>query len=237
MALLDIVIATGNRHKFRELKALLALPGVRWKSLHDYGPLPPIQERGRTFEANAGKKAAVVARATGCLAVADDSGLEVDALGGAPGVRSARFSGRHGDNEANNRKLLRVLTGLPVSRRGGQYCCALALADPSKVLAVVTGRWRGRIADEPLGRHGFGYDPIFVVPRLGKTVGQLPDSVKQRLSHRAAAARRLRPILSRLLRQRSAYWGERNLSKRPWRMSAVPGAISRSVSCGPTSKR
>lgn len=194
-----IVIATRNRHKVRELTALLDVRGIRWWSLGTFPHLPPIPERGRTFRANAIAKARAVARLTGEWALADDSGLEVDALDGAPGVRSARFAGRHGDDQANNAKLLRLLDGQPPPRRTARFRCVLALASPSKLLAVTEGVWEGRIAEQPTGRRGFGYDPIFLIPRLGKTSAQLPASVKNRLSHRGRTARRMRRILNQLL--------------------------------------
>ena len=197
--MLDIVIATRNPHKFRELKQLLNVPGIRWRSLREFPRAGEIKENGRTYAANAKKKALAVARATGCLALADDSGLEVDALRGAPGVRSARFAGGHGDDQANNQRLLRLLGTRPMNRRQARYRCVLALAGPGRVVHVVEGDWKGRIAFHPAGSRGFGYDPVFLVPRLGKTVGQLPSRVKQRLSHRAAAARRMHPALRRLL--------------------------------------
>lgn len=196
--MLEIVVATRNRHKLRELKALLALPRIRWRSLADFPRLSAVKERGRTFDANAIHKAQAMARATGRLALADDSGLEVTALGGAPGVRSARFAGRHGNDSANNENVLRMLEGVPTSRRGARYRCSLALASPSGLVAVTRGVWHGRIATAPRGRRGFGYDPIFLIPRTGKTVGQLPAALKRRLSHRALAARRLRPLLAQL---------------------------------------
>ena len=199
--MLHLVIATRNRHKFRELRKLLALPKIRWHSLAAFPHLPAVEENGRTFDANAVKKARAVAKATGCLALADDSGIEVDALGGAPGVQSARFTGHHGDDRANNNKLLRLLKGLPAGRRRARYRCTLALAAPSGLLAISRGTWSGRIASQPAGRGGVGYDPIFFVPRVGKTVGQLPASVKQQLSHRAIAARRMRSKLSALRRR------------------------------------
>ena len=202
--MLDIVIATRNRKKFGELRALLGVGGIRWRSLAVYPRLPTVRESGRSFEANAVKKARAAARATGRAAVADDSGLEVEALGWAPGVRSARFAGRHGDDQANTRKLLRLLEGLPPGKRRARYRCVLALAEPSRLLAVARGTWAGRIAERPRGRGGFGYDPVFLVPRLGKTVGELPARTKQRLSHRALAARRLRPALTQLARRRRA---------------------------------
>ncbi len=198
--MLDIVVATRNRHKLRELRGLLNVPGIRWHSLEEFRRLPPAAETGRTFDENAIKKARVVARATRLLALADDSGLEVEALGGSPGVQSARFAKAHGNDRANNTKLLRMLKGrLPRTRRA-QYRCSLALADSSRIIAITRGMWRGRIATAPRGHRGFGYDPIFLVPRLGKTVGQLPTSMKQRLSHRAIAARHMRTVLRRLIR-------------------------------------
>ena len=196
--MLDIVIATRNRHKFRELKALLCLPGIRWHALDEFPRVAVVNETGRTFDANARRKALDVARATGCLALADDSGLEVEALRGAPGVRSARFAGGHGDDQTNNQKLLRLLGQRPMSQRRARYRCSLALASPTRIIRVVQGQWEGRIAFRPAGLRGFGYDPVFLVPRFGKTVGELPSRVKQRLSHRAVAARRMRVVLGRL---------------------------------------
>ena len=198
--MLDIVIATGNRHKFRELKALLAVRGIRYHSLAEFPSITPVREDGKTFAANAIKKAKAVARATGLPALTDDSGIEVEALGWGPGVTSARFAGRHGDDPANNRKLLRVLAQLPMGRRRARYRCVLALAGASRLMATANGAWYGRIARASAGRGGFGYDPLFLVPGLGKTAGQLPASVKQRLSHRARAARRMRGVLQRLVR-------------------------------------
>ena len=196
--MLHIVIATRNRHKFRELRALLRVRGIRWRSLQEFPRVREVKETGRTFDANARQKALAVAKATGCLALADDSGLEVDALGGAPGVRSARFAGGHGDDQTNNRKLLRLLGQRPLAQRRARYRCVLALASPQGIIRVVQGAWEGRIAFRPAGAQGFGYDPVFLVPRFGKTVGQLPFRVKQRWSHRSVAARRMLVVLRRL---------------------------------------
>ena len=201
--MVSIVIATRNPHKIRELSALLRMPGIRWRSLADFPGLPPIPERGRSFSANAIAKARTAARLTGHLALADDSGLEVRALAGAPGVRSARFAGRHGDDQANNAKLLRLLNGLPASRRHARFCCVLALASPAKLLAVTEGTWEGRIAAAPRGRRGFGYDPVFLIPGLGKTAAELPIATKNRLSHRGQTAKAMRRILGRLQTQRA----------------------------------
>lgn len=201
---MDILIATGNPKKFRELKTLLtapALPGrVRWTSLRNLPRAPAIREDGRTFRDNAVKKARGMARRTGTWAIADDSGLEVDALGGAPGVRSARFAGGHGDDRANNATLLRRLRGVPSAKRRARFRCVLALADPRRLLAVTEGVWEGRVATELRGRRGFGYDPLFVVPGRGKTSAQLPPSTKNRLSHRGRAARAMHQQLVRLLK-------------------------------------
>ena len=199
--MIDVVIATRNRHKVRELSQLLALPGIRWHSLTEFPTLPPVRENGATFDANAVKKARAVARATGWLALADDSGIEVQALGWGPGVRSARFAGRHGDDAANNRKLLRQLQGLSAGQRRARYRCSLALASPSRLVALTRGTWHGRIATRPQGQRGFGYDPIVLIPALGHTVAQLPAATKQRLSHRAQAARRMRLVLTPLIKQ------------------------------------
>lgn len=201
--MLHIVIATNNRHKFRELKTLLRVRDIRWHSLAEFPRIPPVHENGATFEANAIKKARAVARVTGHLALADDSGIEVDALGGAPGVRSARFSGAHGDDGANNRKLLRLMQRVPLPARTARYVCVLALCDARRTLAITEGAWKVRVATAPAGHNGFGYDPVMVVPRLRRTVAQLPASTKQRLSHRAMAARRMQSLLrSRVARAR-----------------------------------
>jgi XTP/dITP diphosphohydrolase len=211
--MLDIVIATGNRHKVRELKVLLPVRGIRWHSLAEFPSVGPVHEHGRTFDANAVIKARAIARATGYLALADDSGIEVDALNGAPGVHSARFAGRHGNDAANNAKLLRLMRAVPASRRQARYCCSLALArpgnrdgragaGPAKVIALTRGTWAGRIAIAPKGTGGFGYDPVVNIPRLGKTVAQLPKHVKRRFSHRSVAARRLLPRLRQLVKTR-----------------------------------
>lgn len=198
---MTVVIATHNAHKVRELHALLRLPKLRLIGLADLPAVPMVRETGRTFEENAIKKARAVAKASGGLVLADDSGIEVQALGWAPGVQSARFAGRHGDAAANNRKLLRLLQRLPMSKRWARYRCVLALADPQKLLAVTEGRWAGRIAYAPAGRGGFGYDPIVWLPSHRKTVAQLAAAEKNRLSHRAQAAKRMRPHLARLLRR------------------------------------
>lgn len=202
--MIDIVMATRNPKKFQELKALLTVPGIRWHSVASGARVPVVPEKGRTFAANAITKARAVARATRCVALADDSGLEVEALQGAPGVRSARFAGRHGNDHANNATLLARLNGLPLGKRRARFRCVLALASPARLLATTEGTFIGRIATTPKGRRGFGYDPIFFVPRFCKTVAQLPTTLKHRISHRAKAAQRMRPILARLAQRAAA---------------------------------
>lgn len=196
-----IVIATRNQHKVRELRQLLRGVAARFVSLRAFPQAPSVREAGRSFDDNAAKKARSAARATGCLAVADDSGIEVEALGGQPGVRSARFAGAGASDTANNRKLLRLLRNVPPAKRGARYRCSLAVATPSGRVWIARGVWRGRIAAVARGRSGFGYDPLFELPRYRKTVAQLGGPLKQRLSHRAQAARRARGILQRLWQQ------------------------------------
>lgn len=196
---IDIIVATRNPHKVKELAKLLTLKGVRLRSLTDYPRLKSIAETSKTFEGNAIKKAVAAAKATGCLALADDSGIEVDALDGLPGVKSARFAGKHGDDLANNIKMLKCLGTLPLSKRRARYQCALALAAPFGLITITKGTWNGQIAISPKGSKGFGYDSIFWIARFKKTVGQLPASVKKRYSHRAVAAKQMQRVLKRLV--------------------------------------
>ncbi len=204
---LELVVATRNRKKAAEMVALVApsweRPPVRGglvaRTLDELPPVPDVEEDAETFLGNARKKACETARALGAWVVADDSGLAVDALDGAPGVYSARFAGTHGDDAANNRKLLLELSGVPDDRRGAAFVCALVLSDPSGASVFETeARCRGRIVHEIRGDHGFGYDPLFLIPEYHRTFGELGAVVKHHLSHRARAFSRLRPVLSRL---------------------------------------
>jgi XTP/dITP diphosphohydrolase len=202
-----LVVATRSAHKLAELRQLLDVPGVELVSLDDLGVEGDVDETGATFEANAALKARHAARATGLPALADDSGLEVDALGGGPGVRTRRYAGEQATDAQNNAKLLAALDGLPPDRRGARYVCVLALARPSDAgprggipVTLVRGTCRGRIAAAPRGLGGFGYDPIFE-PRSeapgGRTLGEWSAEDKNAISHRGAAARRMSPILRR----------------------------------------
>jgi XTP/dITP diphosphohydrolase len=204
---LDLVVATRNRKKAAEMLALVAPPwepsplkgGLRVRTLDELPPVPDVVEDADTFLGNARKKACETARALGMWVVADDSGLAVDALDGAPGVYSARYAGVHGDDASNNRKLLERLAAVPDERRGAAFVCALVLADPNGAVAFETeARCRGRILHDLRGEHGFGYDPLFLIPEYHRSFGELGPTVKHQLSHRARAFARLRPVLASL---------------------------------------
>lgn len=196
-----ILIASENRKKLAELAALLAPLHVKIVTPAQVGGLPPVDEDGATFAENAAKKATSAARASGLHALADDSGLEVDALGGAPGVRSARFAGAHGDDAANNELLLAKLRDVPAGRRGARFVCALALARPDGSIAVaVEGVARGEILVAPRGERDFGYDPLFLFtepgfPQTGRGFAELTPAEKSAVSHRGRAHQRLAAAL------------------------------------------
>jgi XTP/dITP diphosphohydrolase len=203
-----LVVATRSEHKLRELRELLALDRAELRSLDDLGVEGDVVEDGATFESNAAKKARWAARTTGLPALADDSGLEVDALDGGPGIRTRRFAGENATDDANNRKLLAALEGLPPERRAARYVCVLALALPGRAglrgglpLIIRRGTCPGRIATAGRGSGGFGYDPIFEPasePAGGRTFGQWSAEEKNAISHRGRAARRMSPVLRRL---------------------------------------
>jgi len=194
-----LVIATRNRKKFEEMAAILRGIRAEMKSLDDFGPIDPVPETGGTFEANAREKALGYARAADQWALADDSGLQVDALGGEPGVLSSRWGGTEGDDRLNNQTLLRALAGKPRETWTARYRCAMALATPRKVLAVTEGSCEGVITDRPAGANGFGYDPYFYLPEKGCTMAELEPEVKNRLSHRYRALAAMRKRLEKLL--------------------------------------
>ncbi len=194
-----LVFASRSAGKLAELRALTADLGLDVVSVAELPGVPDVEEDGATFRDNAAKKALEVSRATGLPALADDSGLEVDALGGAPGVFSARYAGVHGDDAANNRKLLEKLAGIPPERRTARFRCVLALADVAgrlgaRVIAV-DGACEGVVLAAPRGTGGFGYDPLFFAPELGVTFAEAGIGPKSGLSHRARAMRALRPEL------------------------------------------
>lgn len=194
-ALKDIVLATRNRHKGAEVAALLDGLGLTIRTLDEFPHTPEVIEDGATCEANAVKKAREVAAATGLPAVADDTGLEVDALGGRPGVYAARYAGEQATYEDNCRKLIHELSGVPAEKRTARFVTVAVLAFPSNSVRVATGELRGLITDAAVGSQGFGYDPVFFVPELGKTLAELSSEEKNRVSHRAKAFLKLRDLL------------------------------------------
>jgi XTP/dITP diphosphohydrolase len=195
-----LVIGSRNAKKLQELRDLLGDLPVELTDLSLWPTVTDVEETGQTFEENARLKAIAYARATGEWVVAEDSGLVVPALKGRPGVYSARYAGAHGDDAANNLKLLAELAPLPDDRRAAYYVCVAALAAPDgEVKAVAEGRCHGVIGKEPRGSGGFGYDPLFEIPEYHRTFGELSPRVKQALSHRARAVVQLRPDIRRCL--------------------------------------
>ena len=191
----EILLATRNPDKVRELAALLGDLGIRIRTLADFPTAPEVEEDGTTCEANALKKAREIALATGLPSVADDTGLEVDALGGRPGVFAARYAGEDASYEDNCRKLLKELAGVPPARRTARFVTVAALAMPGGHARVATGTLVGVIAERCVGSQGFGYDPVFLLPELGRTLAELTAEEKNRISHRAKAFRAMGDIL------------------------------------------
>jgi len=184
---MKLVVATRNKDKLKEIKTLLKGLPIKVISLNSFKDVPEVIEDGKTLEANARKKAIQVSRHLKKLAVADDSGLEVPVLGNRPGVYSARFSGKGATYSSNNKKVLRLLKGTPISKRTACFRCVIAVADKGKVVGIADGRCRGRIGFEPKGRAGFGYDPIFVPNGHKKTFAEMGLKKKNRISHRGKA--------------------------------------------------
>jgi XTP/dITP diphosphohydrolase len=196
--MIRLVIGSRNKKKLKEMVALLGDLPLDLTDLAPYPDAPEVEETAETFVGNASLKATQLAPILGAWVVGEDSGLCVPALGGAPGVYSARYSGTHGDDEANNDKLLREMAALTGDDRAAYYVSTAVLADPTgRVVASVEGRCHGVIVAERRGSGGFGYDPLFLVPEHGKTFGELPPEVKQQMSHRARAFEQLRPIIVR----------------------------------------
>lgn len=195
MMVRELVLATRNRHKREELAALLSDLGMRIRSLDEFPDVPEVIEDGETCEANAVKKARAIADATALPAVADDTGLEVDALGGRPGVYAARYAGEGATYEDNWRKLLHELAGVPRERRTARFVTVAAMAIPADGIQVAQGVLEGVIAEAPSGTQGFGYDPVFVVPGSGMTLAQLSAEQKNRISHRAKAFMKVREMI------------------------------------------
>jgi len=195
-----LLIATSNQGKVREVRAVLSSLSVDLIGLCDVRAVDPPEEHGETFKENAIAKALYYARATRHLTLADDSGLEVDVLGGAPGIHSARYAGPGCDDKENNAKLIAALAGVPAERRTARFRCTLVLADAVEVRACTVGVIEGLIIDQARGANGFGYDPHFFVPGFGSTTAEMTPAQKNRISHRGRALAAMVPLLERLLR-------------------------------------
>jgi len=201
---MKLILATRNQHKIEEIKKILSEDNVATQkleiiTLRDFPNMPEVEETGKTMKENAILKAKAVYSITGIPALADDSGLEVDALKGAPGVVSARFAGPGCTYKDNNVKLLGLLKGIPDDKRGATFRCVVALALSQDDLRIVEGKVRGIITDKEIGENGFGYDPVFYYPELGKTFAQLTQEEKNRVSHRGVAFRKAKELIKRLM--------------------------------------
>ncbi|MEW6170733.1 MAG: RdgB/HAM1 family non-canonical purine NTP pyrophosphatase [Candidatus Omnitrophota bacterium] len=196
---MDLIVATRNKKKLQEIKDLLKDFNIKVISLNDVGDAPHIEEDGNSFIENAIKKAATIAMFTKKLTLGEDSGLEVNALGNKPGIYSSRFSGKNANDKKNNLKLLRLLRNVPLKKRSAQYKCAVALVDGKKIIGVTQGSCKGLIGFHSKGKSGFGYDPLFIIPKYNKTFAQLGLEIKHKMSHRARALKKIKAIISRYL--------------------------------------
>ena len=194
--MMKIVLATSNKHKIREIKDIWSALTVEILTLEDFPGFPIAEETGKTLEENAILKAKVIYKFTQLPSVADDSGLEVDALNGAPGVKSSRFAGEHCSYQDNNRKLLRLMHGIPIEQRGARFVSVVALAKDSDRVRTVKGEVKGIITLQEKGENGFGYDPVFYLPELNQTFAQLTLEEKNRISHRARAFRKAGELIA-----------------------------------------
>jgi XTP/dITP diphosphohydrolase len=188
-----ILIATQNKKKKMEIINILKnIPGIVLRGSEDFPFLPLVEENGNTFQENAIKKATTLAKACNTWTMADDSGLEIDALNGRPGIFSSRYAGPGATDEKNIEKVLSELKGIPKERRKARFVCSIALASPSQLLFVVDGSCEGLITEEPRGKNGFGYDPIFYATDYHQTFGELVPSIKNTISHRAIALKQFK---------------------------------------------
>ena len=206
----ELVLATNNKDKVREFREMLRHSGLDLSvlCLADFPGLPPVPENGRTFSENAAKKALFAAQATGKLALGDDSGIEVDALAGRPGICSARFAGERATGKGNNEKLLALLRDVPERRRQARFACFIALANPEKIIDIAEGNCAGTIVMKPRGSGGFGYDPLFQPIEYHKTFAELSPSIKNRISHRARALEKALMMLEKYLHKAEAECAE-----------------------------
>lgn len=197
--MMQLVVATRNKKKLSEIQEILKGIGLELLSLDSYQDAPSVLENGKSFQENAVKKAVKLARFTGEFCLGEDSGLCVDVLDGAPGIYSARFSGGDKSDLKNNLKLLKLLKDLPLAKRKARYVCAVALADQNGLLAVVEGSCSGLIALEAKGNAGFGYDPLFYIPKYKKTFAQLGEKIKHKMSHRYHALKKARLVIEKYI--------------------------------------
>lgn len=198
---MEIVIASKNRGKIEEIEKILSDLEIKFLSLNNYPHLPTIIEDGNTFEENAIKKAKIISKLTGKITLSDDSGLEVDYLDGAPGVKSAQFGGDKLTDIERNHKLLELLKEVPLSQRGAKFKCVIAIAFPDGEVKTVCGECKGVINLKPEGNQGFGYDPIFIPDGYDKTFGELGREIKNKISHRAIALLKAKEILSEIIQK------------------------------------
>ncbi|MDQ0244658.1 XTP/dITP diphosphohydrolase [Bacillus fengqiuensis] len=194
----EVIIATKNQGKAKEFESLFSSKGVAVKTLLDFPEAIDVEETGKTFRENAVLKAEEISRQFNKIVIADDSGLCIDVLNGKPGVYSARYAGSEKSDEANMEKVLEKMKGIPLPERTAHFHCALAVAVPGQETIVVEGACEGLITEEKKGGNGFGYDPIFYVPSLQRTMAQLEKEEKNKISHRANALKRLGPVIEKL---------------------------------------
>ena len=196
---MEIIVATKNQGKLREIRDVLKGLKLQIHGLCDFPNVPEIEEDGKSFIENALKKAQFYSNYFNKMTLTDDSGLEVDALNGSPGIYSARYAGDKASDQENRKKLLKEMEGVPVSKRGARFKCIIAMVSPEGQEAVVEGTCKGRIGFKEVGKRGFGYDPLFILPRYRKTMAQLTLEEKNRVSHRGKALRKLRKIIKALM--------------------------------------
>ena len=192
---MDLIVATRNKKKLKEIKELLGGFDFNITSLDDYSDMPKIEEDGQTFSDNAIKKAVTIAMYTKKLTMGEDSGIQVTALGNEPGVYSARYSGPGSTDKKNNAKLLRALKKVPLKKRQARYRCFIAIADGKNLIDVVSGSCTGLISTRSRGKNGFGYDPLFLIPRYNKTFGELDSAIKAKISHRFRALKKFKKVI------------------------------------------
>jgi XTP/dITP diphosphohydrolase len=196
---LEIIAATKNKGKVVEIRRALRGLGFKIDSLNDFPDIPEVKEDGKSFNENALKKARFYSKYFGKLTIADDSGLEVDSLKGLPGIYSARYAGEGASDQERNQKLLGQMQGIPISKRGARFKCVIAVVSHDGREGVAEGSCRGKIGFKEMGKRGFGYDPVFILPQYGKTMAQITLEEKNRVSHRGKALRKLRRIITKFL--------------------------------------